>query len=287
MTRPGIPAIPITLAAAAIMATGCVPQDRYDSLMTTNRSLEEQLVNAQAERDESRAALQAAQDRLRQMRGSYDSLQSKYDELSTGFGELEDEYDANLRRITQLEIGPLPRDVESAIEDLAMAHPGLLTFDPRLGMVRFASDFTFDLGSVALQSTAADTIASLADILNDPAAQVLEVKVIGHTDNVRIGKPETRRNHPTNTHLSVHRAIAVRDALVQAGVDPIRIQVAGYGEYRPIVPNGRKGAAENRRVEIFLAPMPEEDMRRMASPSADTSDPSAVATEPDEIEPMK
>ena len=37
-----------------------------------------------------------------------------------------------------------------------------------------------------------------------------------------------------------------------------RGQVAGYGEYRPIVPNAAKGGAEqNRRVEIFLVPMPD------------------------------
>ena len=58
-------------------------------------------------------------------------------------------------------------------------------------------------------------------------------------------------------HLSVHRAISVRKALAGAGVEPARIQVAGYGEFRPIVPNGPKGAAENRRVDLILVPMPQ------------------------------
>jgi hypothetical protein len=61
--------------------------------------------------------------------------------------------------------------------------------------------------------------------------------------------------HPTNMHLSAHRAISVRDALVSDGVTANRMQVAGYGEFRPIVPNGANGAAQNRRVEIFLTPL--------------------------------
>jgi hypothetical protein len=31
--------------------------------------------------------------------------------------------------------------------------------------------------------------------------------------------------------------------------------VAGWGEYRPIVENGPRGAAQNRRVEVFIRPM--------------------------------
>jgi len=44
----------------------------------------------------------------------------------------------------------------------------------------------------------------------------------------------------------------VKDVLQNAGVSPTRMSVAGYGEYRPIVPNGPGGAEANRRVEIFL-----------------------------------
>ena len=40
-----------------------------------------------------------------------------------------------------------------------------------------------------------------------------------------------------------------------AGLTPQRFSVVGYGEYRPIVANGRNGAPENRRVEVFLTPM--------------------------------
>ena len=152
-------------------------------------------------------------------------------------------------------------------------------------MIRFASDLTFDLGSVALKPAAAATIATLADVLNTAEAAILEVQVVGHTDNVPIGKPSTRQQHPTNVHLSVHRAISVRKALTAAGIDPARLQVAGYGEFRPIVANGKKGAAENRRVELFLSPITDPGTWSQ-QPLATPEQPGEVQTEP-AIEPDK
>ena len=52
------------------------------------------------------------------------------------------------------------------------------------------------------------------------------------------------------------RAVAGRQARVGDAGRAARSGGAGDGEYRPIVPNGPRGAAENRRVEIFLAPLP-------------------------------
>jgi chemotaxis protein MotB len=60
--------------------------------------------------------------------------------------------------------------------------------------------------------------------------------------------------HPTNWHLSVHRAISVENLMESNGVSPTRISVKGYGEYRPLEANeaGKKGNPKNRRVEIYL-----------------------------------
>jgi chemotaxis protein MotB len=148
--------------------------------------------------------------------------------------------------------------VETAIHELAASYPDVLTFDAHRGMLRFASDFTFDLGSVELKPDAVATMQQLARILNSDAAKELEARVIGHTDNVPIRRAETLRHHPTNMHLSVHRAISVRDRLVRDGINSVRIQVAGYGPYRPVVPHRTGGTQENRRVEIFLVPMPRD-----------------------------
>lgn len=274
------------LGMLPVIGFGCVPQDRYDQLLMTNRSLQEQLMSMESERDTALANINSVRNQLNRANAGLMDLQTQNDRLNSDLSRMAQDYDALLQRVASLEIGPLPADMESAIHALAAAYPDVLTFDAKRGLLRFASDFTFDLGSVALKPDAARTLQELSRILNTPNAANFEARIVGHTDNVRINRPETLRNHPTNTHLSVHRAISVRDAMVSAGINAVRIQVAGYGEYRPIVPNRPGGTAENRRVEIFLLPMPAGiDLAPTAAPAAPSAAPAPVRdTTP---EPMK
>jgi chemotaxis protein MotB len=142
--------------------------------------------------------------------------------------------------------------VNAALIALAAQYPDVLQFDEKRGMIRFAADFTFDPGSVGLKASALSVLSQLATILNSNAANPFEVVVVGHTDNVPIKKSAAQ--NPTNMHLSAHRAIAVRDALHKDGVQASRFLIAGYGEFRPTVPNGPNGAAQNRRVDVYLMP---------------------------------
>jgi chemotaxis protein MotB len=246
-----------SIAAIAMLCagSGCVQQDKYEDTVLGNRALKEQLVAAERDRDTANANVSELQGQLAQARAVNTDLETQITGLNADLDAQARKYDELLTRVSQLEFGPLPMELEMALEDLAAAYPDLLTFDANRGLIRFSSDLTFDLGSAALKPDAAATITTLADILNSPEAAPFELRLIGHTDNVPVERPRTKQLHPTNVHLSVHRAISVRDALVEAAVEPARIQVAGYGEFRPIVPNGAKGAAENRRVELVLVPM--------------------------------
>ena len=67
------------------------------------------------------------------------------------------------------------------------------------------------------------------------------IYVYGYTDDV--GSPEY------NQKLSERRAQAVRDYLVQAGLNPAIITTKGYGKSDPRVPgNNSEARATNRRV---------------------------------------
>ena len=246
-----------SIAALTVLCAGagCVQQDKYDDTVLSNRSLKEQLVAAEHERDVASANVGELQQQLAQAKATNNSLRTQIEGLGGDVETQAAKYDRLLRQVSQLEFGPLPAELEEALDHLAAAYPQLLTFDATRGLLRFASDLTFDSGSAELKTDAAVTIGTLADILNAEEASAFELRLIGHTDDVPVERPSTIRKHPTNVHLSVHRAISVRDALVSAGVESARIQVAGYGEFRPIVPNGPKGAAANRRVELLVVPM--------------------------------
>ena len=276
------------LVAVAAVAAGCTPQDRYDNMLTSNRSLEEQTVALEQDRDAAVASRDALRRQLDQARAELTNLRTQHDAVNNELRTLATDYEELLNRTASLEMGPLPAEVEAALMRLAKEHPDLLTLDAKRGMLRFASDFTFAMGSVELKPDAISTLQQLAGILNTGKATNLEVRVIGHTDSVPVSNPQTRQRHPNNVYLSAHRAISVRDALTQNGVEPVRIQVAGYGEHRPIVPNNpdpKVGTPENRRVEIFLVPMPSLDATTPTP--TESSEPVTSAPPSTTDEPMK
>jgi chemotaxis protein MotB len=232
---------------------GCVPQAKYDDLMTAYRSKEQQVLTLQGDLDSSRANEEALRAQLAQAAAD---LAAARDMMAGGSGNLDEmtrRYEELLKRINAMDSGPLSESVSNALTLLAQQNPDIFEFDAKRGMLRFKSDVTFDSGSARLSPKAVEVLRKVAPILNTGDAMNLEVKVVGHTDNQPINR--SRNEHPTNVHLSAHRAISVRDELVRAGVQAGRFQVAGYGEFRPIVANGARGARENRRVEIFLTPL--------------------------------
>ena len=68
--------------------------------------------------------------------------------------------------------------------------------------------------------------------------------IIGHTDS--------KGSDAYNMALGMRRAIAVRDKLIEFGLDPARIlSVESRGESEPIAPNDtEQGRFENRRIEF-------------------------------------
>lgn len=149
----------------------------------------------------------------------------------------------------------MPAALDQALLALAGSSPDLVVYHPETGMIRFKSDLTFNSGSAKLRPEAAASLKRLAVILKGPDAAGYEARIVGHTDSQRIARAETLAKHPSNWHLSVHRAIAVKDVLEEAGINADRLGVAGYGPHRPLVKGKSKAAEEaNRRVEVFITP---------------------------------
>ena len=73
-----------------------------------------------------------------------------------------------------------------------------------------------------------------------------QVKVEGHTD--------ARGDETYNIGLSERRATAVREALLERGIEAQRIRTIGLGEGYPVASNDTQaGMQQNRRVEIVIS----------------------------------
>jgi len=149
----------------------------------------------------------------------------------------------------------LPAELSTMLEDFAKSRE-MVTYDASRGIVKFKSDLLFELGSDEVASAAVEAVKSLCGILNSEQGKKFDIIIAGHTDDINRFRPETRAKHPTNWHLSAHRAISVQKVMLENNIAPERTSIRGFGEYRPIAPNkpGRKGNPQNRRVEIYIVP---------------------------------
>lgn len=242
----------LAACSSALGLGGCVSQREYDRLVDTNRSLTATNADLMAQLDDRNRLISA-------LRGESGSASDSIAGLSDANNALRAQLAAAQERIRQFEddlasmsLTRLDPVTDSALRQLADRYPGLVSYDSDRGMLRFASDLTFDSGSAVVRSEANDSLRALAGILNSADAMNYDARVVGHTDSQRISATTAQR-HPTNMHLSAHRAIAVRDALISLGVAPGRMEAAGWGEFRPAVPNTPTGnTPQNRRVEIYI-----------------------------------
>lgn len=252
-------ALPILTVMGAVIGMGlvstmggCVAQGDWDRLYETNRTYKEQYETMKAERDEALATLDA-------LRGQSSRSEALIAKLQQENGLLRDQlvgYGADLKdlqsRMGDLTLSSLDPETDQLLQQLADQYKDLITYDAARGVLKFASDLTFDSGSDVVKSDAKQSLSRLSEILRTPAASAYEVVVTGHTDSQRISS-NTARRFATNMHLSCGRAISVRHELVSDGIAPNKVEASGWGEYRPLVANNANGnTRDNRRVEIFL-----------------------------------
>ncbi len=102
----------------------------------------------------------------------------------------------------------------------------------------------FDIGKSDLKQESIAEVENIRDLLARDSH--LRVQINGHTDNLG--------NVGSNKALSLKRASAVVNYLVQHGIAANRLSAKGYGSERPIVSNDdEEGGREiNRRTEIEI-----------------------------------
>ena len=135
----------------------------------------------------------------------------------------------------------MDRQEQALRNSMAQSRAASIQRERNVLQATFDSSVLFDFDSAMLKPGGQAEINRVADVLKQYNQTTITVE--GHTDATG---PEEY-----NMDLSQRRAQAVKDALIQRGVEEWRIKAVGFGESQPISSSN----AQNRRVNIRIDPI--------------------------------
>ena len=105
----------------------------------------------------------------------------------------------------------------------------------------------FDSGSAGVKVGSQAAFSRMASLLGE---RQYDIRIEGHTDNIRIHNTQFSSNWELSTARSTEM---IRLLIVKYGFPPERLSAGGYGEYHPIASNSTEaGRALNRRVDVVV-----------------------------------
>ncbi|MBL8557703.1 MAG: OmpA family protein [Hyphomonadaceae bacterium] len=204
--------------AALVLAAGCTTTDPYSGERTPNRTANAAIIGAIG--GAAAGTLAGGDDRRNAAVGAAVGAIA-----GAGVGAYMDAQERKLREQMRNSGVGVTRTAENEIT------------------LNLPSDITFDVDRADIKPQFRTTLVDVARTLQEYPSTTVDVA--GHADSTG---PDDY-----NQRLSQRRADAVAQALIQNGVQPVRVVAVGFGESRPIADNATvAGRAQNRRVEIKL-----------------------------------
>jgi chemotaxis protein MotB len=165
-------------------------------------------------------------------------------------------------------IAELQKELEKALAPEIFHKDVALRREPDGLVISLREVGFFPSGSAELRLHAIPALRRITEVLLE---RPYEIRIEGHTDNVRIHTAQ----FASNWELSAARAIeVVRMMISEMGYAPQRLSVGGYGEFHPVAPNTtEEERALNRRVDVVI-------LRRSILAAAHVVDVAKEAREP-------
>jgi chemotaxis protein MotB len=140
----------------------------------------------------------------------------------------------------------MEREVQNAMQELIDAKLVTVRRESLWLEIEINTDILFASGVSDFAPAATPVLDKLADVLK-PFPN--PVRVEGHTDN----RPIKTASYPSNWELSAARAASVVHEFTKVGIDPLRLEIVGFGEFHPRQTNDTvEGRNANRRVSILV-----------------------------------
>jgi chemotaxis protein MotB len=140
----------------------------------------------------------------------------------------------------------MERQVQNAMQALIDAKMVTVKRENMWLEIEINTDILFPSGAADFSAAAEPVLDKLAEVLK-PFPNPIRVE--GHTDN----RPIRTASFPSNWELSAARAASVVHEFTKAGVDPLRLEIVGFGEFHPRESNdSNEGRNANRRVSVLV-----------------------------------
>ena len=230
-------------------------QARVTALADAQRAKQEndaQAATAQAEADRLKqvneaqfAAAQTEADRLKQANETeIASAQTEVDRLRQENEAQRLTANADLDRAAKEKAQAEAEKTELRAQLLLQFNAILQTQDTARGLIVSVPDVLFDTAKFSLRPLAREKLARVGGIISGHPG--LKLAVEGYTDSVG--------GDDYNQHLSEQRGGAVRDYLVQQGMESTSVTSKGFGKSQPVASNDTAaGRQQNRRVELVIS----------------------------------
>jgi len=224
MGKKGIPIL-ILFSLVLLMEAGCVSNKKHQKLQSDFQELQRGYDGAMQQLDEKDSQISDLQKQLEEQ------IIVSEREIAL-VKKTNEELLANLKK----EISSGKIEIEQVRDKLSM---------------RIAEELFFESGKAGIKPEGKVVLRKIGSILKKIPEK--NIRVEGHTDNVRIG-PSLRAVYPTNWELGSTRAVnVVRFLQEEVKIDPLRLSAVSYGQYRPRASNRTEaGKSKNRRIEIIL-----------------------------------
>jgi chemotaxis protein MotB len=140
----------------------------------------------------------------------------------------------------------MERQVQDAMQALIDAKLVTVRRENMWLEIEINTDILFPSGAGDFVPSALPVLDKLADVLK-PFPNPIRVE--GHTDD----RPIRTAAFPSNWELSAARAASVVHEFTKVGIEPLRLEIVGLGEFHPRQPNSSvEGRNANRRVAILV-----------------------------------
>lgn len=151
------------------------------------------------------------------------------------------------------EIAQWQLEVKKLRQELAHTDIKISQLKDRFTVFEMNQNILFNAGDTRLTPSGQATLASLAKVFKQYPKR--QIAIQGHTDDLPLGAKLKKKFH-SNWELAAARAAsAIYYLQYQAKINPQRMILVSYAQYRPKTKAKKaKARAQNRRIEIILMP---------------------------------